>query len=240
MSRTPMKLILTQEVSGLGAPGDVVDVASGYGRNYLIPRGFAMRWTRGAEKQVDLIRRARSVREIRSLDDAKAAAAELQNLMVRLPRRAGTNGRLFGSVGPADIAERGPCRRRPRTRPSPDRGPRPDQDRRHAPGEGPAASGGQCDHRYRGRRSLITRKPAVLPGDITWGAGGFRMSAQAGCTARKQALRRPFRTRQRHRVPGDTGPGGHGHATFVRWLVGGAERDRGTASALRWAARRRR
>ena len=74
MSRTPMKLILTQEVSGLGAPGDVVDVASGYGRNYLIPRGFAMRWTRGAEKQVDLIQRARSVREIRSLDDAKAAA----------------------------------------------------------------------------------------------------------------------------------------------------------------------
>ena len=105
MSRTPMKLILTQEVSGLGAPGDVVDVASGYGRNYLIPRGFAMRWTRGAEKQVDLIRRARSVREIRSLDDAKAAAAELQNLTVRLPRRAGTNGRLFGSVGPADIAD---------------------------------------------------------------------------------------------------------------------------------------
>ena len=105
MSRTPMKLILTQEVSGLGAPGDVVDVASGYGRNYLIPRGFAMRWTRGAEKQVDLIQRARSVREIRSLDDAKAAATELQNLTVLLPRRAGTNGRLFGSVGSADIAD---------------------------------------------------------------------------------------------------------------------------------------
>jgi len=49
MSRTPMKLILTQEVGDLGAPGDVVDVAAGYGRNYLIPRGFAMLWTRGAE-----------------------------------------------------------------------------------------------------------------------------------------------------------------------------------------------
>jgi len=58
MSRTPMKLILTQEVSGLGAPGDVVDVAAGYGRNYLIPRGFAMGWTRGAEKQIELIKRA--------------------------------------------------------------------------------------------------------------------------------------------------------------------------------------
>ena len=104
MSRTPMKLILTQEVSGLGTPGDVVDVAAGYGRNYLIPRGFAMRWTRGAEKEIDLIKRARSVREIRSLDDAKSVAGQLQSLTVRLRRRAGQNGRLFGSVGPSDIA----------------------------------------------------------------------------------------------------------------------------------------
>jgi large subunit ribosomal protein L9 len=100
-----MKLILTHEVSGLGAPGDVVDVAAGYGRNYLIPRGFAMQWTRGAEKQVELISRARSAREIRSLDDAKAVAGGLANLQVRLVRRAGTNGRLFGSVGPSDIAD---------------------------------------------------------------------------------------------------------------------------------------
>jgi large subunit ribosomal protein L9 len=104
MSRTPMKLILTQEVSGLGAPGDVVDVASGYGRNYLIPRGFAMPWTRGAEKQIDLIKRARSAREVRSLDDAKEIADELEELHVRMRRRAGGSGRLFGSVGPADIA----------------------------------------------------------------------------------------------------------------------------------------
>jgi large subunit ribosomal protein L9 len=104
MSRTPMKLILTQEVSGLGAPGDVVDVAGGYGRNYLIPRGFAMRWTRGAEKQIDLIKRARSAREVRSLEDAKVIAGELEELHVRMRRRAGGSGRLFGSVGPADIA----------------------------------------------------------------------------------------------------------------------------------------
>ncbi len=104
MSRTPMKLILTQEVSGLGTPGDVVDVAAGYGRNYLIPRGFAMRWTRGAEKQIDLIRRARSAREIRGVDDAKQAAGRLEALSVRLETRAGGSGRLFGSVGPADIA----------------------------------------------------------------------------------------------------------------------------------------
>ncbi|HLK02226.1 MAG TPA: 50S ribosomal protein L9 [Streptosporangiaceae bacterium] len=99
-----MKLILTQEVGGLGAPGDVVDVAAGYGRNYLIPRGFAMRWTRGAEKQVELIRRARAAREIRGLEDAQLVAGQLKGLRVRLRRRAGSGGRLFGSVGAADIA----------------------------------------------------------------------------------------------------------------------------------------
>jgi large subunit ribosomal protein L9 len=104
MSRTPMKLILTQEVTGLGAPGDVVDVAAGYGRNYLLPRGFAMKWTRGAEKQVDLIKRARAAREIRTLEDAQAVAGQLERLTVRLTRRAGANGRLFGSVGASDIA----------------------------------------------------------------------------------------------------------------------------------------
>ena len=104
MSGTPMKLILTQEVTGLGAPGDVVEVAGGYGRNYLVPRGLAMRWTRGAEKQIDLITRARAAREIKGLDDAKDAAGRLASLEVRLQTRAGGGGRLFGSVSPADIA----------------------------------------------------------------------------------------------------------------------------------------
>ncbi len=104
MSGTPMKLILTQEVDGLGAPGEVVEVAGGYGRNYLVPRGLAMRWTRGAEKQIELIKRARSVREIRGLDDARDAASTLGSLTVRLERRAGGGGRLFGSISPADIA----------------------------------------------------------------------------------------------------------------------------------------
>jgi large subunit ribosomal protein L9 len=62
-----MKLILTQEVGGLGAPGDIVEVKDGYGRNYLVPRGYAIRWTRGAESQVAQIRRGREVREIRDL-----------------------------------------------------------------------------------------------------------------------------------------------------------------------------
>ena len=104
MSGSPMKLILTQEVTGLGAPGDVVEVAGGYGRNYLVPRGLAMRWSRGAEKQIELIKRARSAREIRSSEDARATAERLSGLRVRLQTRAGSGGRLFGSISTSDIA----------------------------------------------------------------------------------------------------------------------------------------
>jgi large subunit ribosomal protein L9 len=99
-----MKLILTQEVTGLGAPGDVVEVKAGYGRNYLVPRSLAMPWTRGSEQQIETIKRARAAREIRSLDDARAAASSLSGLKVRLQTRAGQGGRLFGSVSTADIA----------------------------------------------------------------------------------------------------------------------------------------
>jgi large subunit ribosomal protein L9 len=104
MSGKPMKLILTQEVTGLGAPGDVVEVKAGYGRNYLVPRSLAMPWTRGSEQQIEMIKRARSAREIRSLDDAREAASRLSGLKVRLQTRAGQGGRLFGSVSTADIA----------------------------------------------------------------------------------------------------------------------------------------
>ena len=104
MSGKPMKLILTQEVTGLGAPGDVVEVKAGYGRNYLVPRSLAMPWTRGSEQQIEMIKRARSAREIRGLDDAREAAGRLSGLKIRLQTRAGTGGRLFGSVSTADIA----------------------------------------------------------------------------------------------------------------------------------------
>ncbi|MET7462069.1 50S ribosomal protein L9 [Nonomuraea sp. NPDC005501] len=100
-----MKLILTNEVSGLGTPGDVVEVKDGYGRNYLIPRGFAMRWTRGAEKQIESIKKARDAREIRDLGTAKEVAGQLGALRVRLTTRAGDSGRLFGSITTGDIAD---------------------------------------------------------------------------------------------------------------------------------------
>jgi large subunit ribosomal protein L9 len=99
-----MKLILTREVAGLGLAGDIVDVADGYGRNFLVPRGAAISWTKGAEKQISQITRARDAREIRDLGHAREIKAELEALTVTLPVRAGEGGKLFGSVTPADVA----------------------------------------------------------------------------------------------------------------------------------------
>lgn len=98
------KLILTQEVTGLGSAGDIVDVRDGYARNYLVPRGFATPWTKGGEKQVEAIREARKARAIANLEDAQALAETLQSTPVRLEVTAGESGRLFGAVKPADIA----------------------------------------------------------------------------------------------------------------------------------------
>jgi large subunit ribosomal protein L9 len=99
-----MKLILTQEVTGLGAAGDIVEVRDGYGRNYLIPRGFAIRWTRGGERTIESIKAARASREVRDLDHAKEIKAKLERSTFNLPVRAGEGGRLFGAVTVNDIA----------------------------------------------------------------------------------------------------------------------------------------
>ena len=100
-----MKLILTQEVSGLGFPGDVVTVKDGYGRNYLVPYGLAMVWTRGGEKQVVQIKRARKVRAVRDLSHAQELKAQLEGISVIVSARAGDSGRLFGSITTADVAD---------------------------------------------------------------------------------------------------------------------------------------
>ena len=101
-----MKLILTQDVANLGAPGDVVEVKDGYGRNYLVPQGLAIIATRGAEKQVATIRRAREARQIRDLGHAKEVAAQLGGLSVTVrAKAAGDSGRLFGSVTAADVVD---------------------------------------------------------------------------------------------------------------------------------------
>lgn len=98
-----MKLILTQEVANLGTPGDVVEVKDGYGRNYLMPRGFAIAWTKGAQRQIDSIKKARSVRDVRDLGRAEEIRDQLQALTVTIPAQAGSSGRLFGAVTINDI-----------------------------------------------------------------------------------------------------------------------------------------
>jgi large subunit ribosomal protein L9 len=99
-----MKLILTREVAGLGLAGDIVDVADGYGRNFLVPRGAAITWSKGAEKQIAQIKRARDSREIRDLGHAREIKADLERLNVSISARAGKDGRLFGSITANDIA----------------------------------------------------------------------------------------------------------------------------------------
>ena len=99
------KLILTNEVSGLGSAGDVVEVKNGYARNYLIPQGFAVAWTRGGEKQVASIRAAREARAIATHEEAVALKEALESNKVKLAVKAGAEGRLFGSVKTGDVAD---------------------------------------------------------------------------------------------------------------------------------------
>ena len=100
-----MKLILTQEVDGLGAPGDVVEVKDGYGRNYLIPRGLGLRWTRGGEKTIESIKAARATRAARDSDHAVEIKNKLEQGPVNVKVRSGESGRLFGAVTTAEIAD---------------------------------------------------------------------------------------------------------------------------------------
>ena len=99
-----MKLILTREVAGLGAAGDVVTVKDGYGRNFLLPRGNAIVWSQGGEKQIEGIRRARSAREVRDIDHAKEIKAKLEGASIVAKAKVGAKGALFGSVTDKDVA----------------------------------------------------------------------------------------------------------------------------------------
>jgi large subunit ribosomal protein L9 len=98
------KVILTNEVSGLGSAGDVVEVKNGYARNYLLPRGFAVLWTRGGEKQVAQIKAAREARALATVEEAQALKDRLQANPIKLEVKAGVGGRLFGAVKTADVA----------------------------------------------------------------------------------------------------------------------------------------
>ncbi|NBU93843.1 MAG: 50S ribosomal protein L9 [Actinobacteria bacterium] len=98
-----MKLILTREVPGLGNAGDVVTVKDGFGRNFLLPRGNAILWTKGGEGQIEGIKRARSAREIRDLDHAKEIKEKLESANIVVKVKIGSTGSMFGSVTDKDI-----------------------------------------------------------------------------------------------------------------------------------------
>jgi large subunit ribosomal protein L9 len=100
-----MKLILTHEVTNLGAPGDIVEVKDGYGRNFLLPRNFAIRWSKGAAKQVESIQAARKAHAVHDLEEAQSIKGNLEANPVNVPVRAGAGGRLFGAVTVSDIAD---------------------------------------------------------------------------------------------------------------------------------------
>ena len=99
------KLILPHDVTNLGAVGDVVEVKDGYARNYLLPRKLATPWTKGAQRQLDQMAEARRKRSIESLEQAQEARAWLTENVVTVSATAGANGRLFGAVSTADLAE---------------------------------------------------------------------------------------------------------------------------------------
>jgi len=100
-----MKLILTADVDKLGAPGDIVEVKGGYGRNFLLPRGLAIVASPGAERQIESIKRARDAREVRDSDHANELKQKLESLEgVQVAVKTSDTGKLFGSVTAGDVA----------------------------------------------------------------------------------------------------------------------------------------
>lgn len=100
-----MELILRADVDGVGHRGDVVDVADGYGRNFLLPKGLAMKVTAGARVQAERMAQARAVQDAHEREAAEALAGRLAGRTITIPMRAGEEGKLFGSVTAGDVTE---------------------------------------------------------------------------------------------------------------------------------------
>lgn len=100
-----MKIVLRADVDNLGKKGDLVEVADGYARNYLVPKGLALRATPGVQKQADAMRRNREARDRREREAAEALAGRFSGRTVTVTARAGEGGKLFGSVTASDIAD---------------------------------------------------------------------------------------------------------------------------------------
>jgi large subunit ribosomal protein L9 len=100
-----MRVVLRTDLDNLGKRGDIREVADGYARNYLLPRGLAIAATKGVESQAEAMRRARDLRDARDREAAELVARTLVPQVMRIPARAGADGRLFGSVTAADVVD---------------------------------------------------------------------------------------------------------------------------------------
>jgi large subunit ribosomal protein L9 len=100
-----MKVLLQKPVEKLGEPGDIVEVSDGYARNYLVPRGLAMKATKGVVAQAESMRRSRDAKESRDREASQAIAAKLGSQTIQVTARAGEGGKLFGSVTASDVAD---------------------------------------------------------------------------------------------------------------------------------------
>lgn len=100
-----MQVILRSDVANVGKKGDIVDVADGYGRNFLVAKGLALKASTGAVSQAGAMRRSRDLKDAKDRESAEAIARVLVPMVVRVPAKAGAEGRLFGSVTSADVVE---------------------------------------------------------------------------------------------------------------------------------------
>ncbi len=146
-----MKIVLRADVSGVGKRGDLLDVADGFARNYLVPGGHAIAATEGIESQAQSMRRSRDLKDARNRESAEAIARKLVPMVIRIPARAGVEGRLFGSVTMQDVVDRRRRAGRRRARPPPPHQRRHDPVRRSARGGRPSPPRGGVPHHRRGR-----------------------------------------------------------------------------------------
>jgi large subunit ribosomal protein L9 len=100
-----VRVVLRDDVENIGRKGDLIEVTDGYARNYLVPRGLAIRATKGVVRQADAMRRSREARDARERDAAQSLADQLRGRRIAVRARAGEGGRLFGSITAADIVD---------------------------------------------------------------------------------------------------------------------------------------
>ena len=100
-----MKVVLRDDIENVGRKGDLIEVTDGFARNFLVPRGLAMKATKGVVQQAEAMRRNREARDARDREAAQALADQLTGRRIELRARAGEGGRLFGSVTPADVVD---------------------------------------------------------------------------------------------------------------------------------------